>query len=283
MNEAVLIALPAFNEGDHIGSMVIRAKQFGQILVVDDGSSDDSVKVAEFVGAEVIRHEANKGYGATIKHILREASRKGCDVLVILDADGQHNAQEIPNLVSSILEGYDLVIGSRNQREIPKYRYVGQKILSFFTNSVSSGKIKDTQSGFRAFSRKAIESLQLKEDGMAISSEMSAEALRIGLRVKEVPVSVKYTNDGSTLNPIYQGGNTLTRIIVMISNRKPLLFFGGGGITAVLIGFFVGVTGYRMFTINSILPVGTMLASVSLLIIGILSIFTGIILNAVKK
>jgi hypothetical protein len=98
-----------------------------------------------------------------------------------------------------------------------------------------------------------------------------------------VPISIKYTKDGSTLNPVVQGSSTLARIIVMISKRRPLLFFGiGGGIISTT-GFLAGIKGYQMFISSEILPVGTMLLAVLLLIIGILSTFTGIILNAIQK
>jgi len=275
--------MPAFNEGDHIGSMIVRARKFGKVLVFDDNSSDDTIKIAESLNTEVIKHDTHLGYGGIIKDIFSEASMREFDCLIILDSDAQHNPEDIPELVRPIVGGYDLVIGSRNKNEIPKFRYVGQRVLAFFTNLISKNKINDTQSGFRAYSKKAVESLKLEENGMAISSEIGEAASRIGLKIKEVPISVKYTNDSSTLNPIYQGGNTLTRVVVMISKRRPLLFFGCGGAALLVIGLVVGLNGYRMFIANDVLPVGSMLLSVLFVIIGILSIFTGIMLNAVKR
>jgi glycosyltransferase involved in cell wall biosynthesis len=276
--------MPVYNEESYIGTMVIKCKGYAdEVLVVDDGSADDSIRVATLAGATVIRNGKNMGYGATIKHILSEARARTFDALVILDADTQHDPRDIPGLVKPILDGYDLVIGCRNIKDIPRYRVIGGKVLSLFTNVLTKEKVSDTQSGFRAYSMKAVRELELNENGMALSSEMVSEAAKKNLKITEAPISIKYTKDSSTLNPVVQGGNTLARILVMISKRKPLLFFGVGGGVVTAIGVFAGIMGYEMFSSNQVLPVGTILLSVMFLIIGILSIFTGIILNALRK
>ena len=280
----VIAALPAFNEASYVGSVVLLARKYvDEVLVFDDGSQDATVEVARLASATVIINDKNIGYGANIQNIIREGKQRNVDVLVLLDADSQHDPKDIPNMIKPVMEGYDLVIGSRNTKQIPFYRRIGQKTLSAFTNRINKSNVKDTQSGFRAFSRKALTLLSLKENGMAVSSEMCSEAVRLGLNIIEVPISVKYTKDGSTLNPIYQGSNSLARVIVMISKRRPLMFFGGGGFIVLIIGLLVGLQGYQMFLANKLLPIGTVLASVMLVIIGILSVFTGIILNAMVK
>ena len=284
MNDKILVALPAFNEGDYISSVIIRAKRYvSDIMVVDDGSSDDTVEIAWGAGAEVVEHQKNQGYGATIKTILEEAKTRQVDVLVILDADGQHNPSDIPNMIKAIQDGNDLAIGYRDRDSIPRYRKIGQGTISLFTRAISGSKVKDTQSGFRAFSKKAIEILDLKQMGMAISSEMTAEAARRKLKIIEVPISVKYTKDSSTINPVVQGVDTLTRVIIMISERKPLLFFGVSGILSVIGGIYLGIKTYNMMGESGILPIGTTLESVLLMMIGMLCIFTGIILNAMSR
>jgi glycosyltransferase involved in cell wall biosynthesis len=283
-HNSIIVAMPVYNEESYIGTMVIKCKGYAdEVLVVDDGSADDSIRVATLAGATVIRNGKNMGYGATIKHILSEARARTFDALVILDADTQHDPRDIPGLVKPILDGYDLVIGCRNIKDIPRYRVIGGKVLSLFTNVLTKEKVSDTQSGFRAYSMKAVRELELNENGMALSSEMVSEAAKKNLKITEAPISIKYTKDSSTLNPVVQGGNTLARILVMISKRKPLLFFGVGGGVVTAIGVFAGIMGYEMFSSNQVLPVGTILLSVMFLIIGILSIFTGIILNALRK
>ncbi len=213
-NPRVIVEMPAFNEEKYIYMMVKKAKEYAdEVVVLNDGSTDDTAKLAEKAGAVIISHNKNMGYGVTIQDIIKEARKKQFDAFVIMDADTQHSPEDIPNLVKPILEGYDLAIGSRNQKDVPGWRYVGGRILSVFTCLLARGKIADTQCGFRAFSPKAINLLDLKENGMAISSEMVVKAMVSGLKIKEVPISIRYTEDSSTHNPVYQGFYTLWRIM----------------------------------------------------------------------
>lgn len=217
----IIVALPAYNEGHYIDVLVAKAQKYAdEVIVINDGSEDRTAVIARQAGATVVSHKNNMGYGMAIQTILAEARKRAFDVLVLLDADTQHNPDEIPCLIEPILEGYDLVIGTRSRKDIPPYRYVGQKVLSLFTNILSGKKIEDTQSGFRAFSKKAVAELQPREKGMAISSEVVAEAIKRNLKIAEVLVSVRYTKDGSTMNPVVQGFYTLYRIIIMIAKRN---------------------------------------------------------------
>lgn len=121
----VIAAMPAYNEEKYIGSMVLQLRQYAEeVIVVDDGSIDRTSKIAGLAGATVVRHPQNKGYGSAIQSILAEAKKRNPDVLVILDADSQHNPDEVPYLVKAIAEGADVVIGSRKTQGnvIPAYR-----------------------------------------------------------------------------------------------------------------------------------------------------------------
>ena len=278
----ILVAMPAYNEEKYIGSLVLKARQYGdEVLVVDDGSTDYTAEIARLAGATVIRHKENKGYGAAIQSILAEAKRKAPDVLVLLDADSQHNPEDIPCLVKSISEGSDLVIGSRKLQKgnIPLYRRIGQKVLSYSSYILSKEKLSDSESGFRVFSRKAVTVLELRENGMAVSAETIATAAEKGLRITEVPISITYTEDGSTLNPIRHGFGVLGRILSLISERRPLFFFGLGGGILVILGIIAGARVLHILSVDGTMPVGTALVSVLLLTIGMFSIFTGIILH----
>ena len=278
----ILVAIPAYNEERYIGSVILKAQQYAdEVIVLDDGSIDGTSEIARLAGATVMRHEENKGYGAAIQSLLAEAKKKNPDILVLLDADSQHNPEDIPPLIEPILEGFDLVVGSREQQrvKIPAYRRIGQRVLSYLSGILSRKKLSDSESGFRVFSKKAITVLEPRENGMAVSAETIADAAEKGLKITEVPISIAYTEDGSTLNPIRHGLGVLARILAMISERRPLFFFGlGGGILATL-GLIAGVMTLNILSAGGIMPTGTALLSVLLLTIGVFSIFTGIILH----
>jgi glycosyltransferase involved in cell wall biosynthesis len=285
MADKIIVAMPAYNEESYIGTMVLKcAKYADEVYVVDDGSTDSTVEIATLAGAKIISNGKHMGLGVSVQNMLNEASKiEGLEALVMLDSDTQHLPEDIPNMLAPIAKGYDLILGSRNPKSIPFIRYVGNKILSLSSNYASNIKIKDTQCGFRCLSKKAIDSLVLKEKGMSVLAEMISESVKNNLKIIEVPISVKYTKDGSTFNPIQMGGTILSRIVYMISKRKPLTFFGIGGGIAVALGLLAGVIGYYNFMGNQVIPIGTFLVAMLLMIVGILSVFTGIMLNAIKR
>ncbi|MFC2014552.1 glycosyltransferase family 2 protein [Chloroflexota bacterium] len=282
----IIVGMPAFNEGKYIGSIILQARQHADaVVVVDDGSTDHTATVAELAGATMVRHGENKGYGSAIQSLFSSAEKQNADVLVILDADSQHNPDEIPSLVKAVSEGADVVIGSRKMQgnHIPSYRRVGQKVLSTMTHIASRNKMGDTESGFRAYSRKAIASLKLKENGMAISSEIISESAAKGLLITEVPISVTYTGDGSTLNPVVHGVGVLSRILVMISERRPLLFFGFFGTLSIILGLIAGIMVISIVSTQQVLRTGTALLSMLLITAGLSTLFTGVILDILKR
>lgn len=282
----VIVGTPAYNEEKYIGTVILQARQHAdKVIVVDDGSTDRTYKVAELAGATVIRHESNRGYGNAVRTILAEAKTLDADVLIILDADSQHNPDEIPSLVEAVAEGYDVVIGSREKQKhmIPRYRRMGQKVLGGLTNLLSGEKITDTESGFRAYSRKAVNELELKETGMAISSEIIKSAAAKKMRIKEVPISVSYTGDGSSLNPVSHGVSIFRRLVQMISEERPLLFFGLFGSILIIAGVIMGILVARAMWVYQVLQTGTALISIMLITIGVLTFFTGIILSVLTR
>jgi glycosyltransferase involved in cell wall biosynthesis len=281
----VLAGIAAYNEARYIGSILLQARQYvDEVIVVDDGSKDNTAKIAELAGATVIRHDKNRGKGAAIQSILAEAKRRNPDILILLDADSQHDPNEIPSLIKAILEGSDLVIGSREAQKgkTPTYRRIGQKVLLRSTRLLTKNRLSDSESGFRALSPKAIDELELKEHGFAIESEMISDAADKNLKLAEVPISNIYTRDGSTFNPVKHGLGVLSRIIVMISQRRPLFFFGLAGGALLLIGLIIGIRVLHIATTTGNLAIGSAVLTALFIIAGILSIFTGIILNSLS-
>lgn len=283
----IIVGMPAYNEARYLGSVILRSKQYAdEVIIVDDGSTDQTASVARLAGATVVKHEHNRGYGSSIRTLLSEVKKRDADVLVVLDADSQHNPDEIPRLVQGVNDGADIVIGSREMQEnkIAGYRRLGQKFLSRMTNIASRKRLTDTESGFRAYSKKAIATLELKETGMAISSEIISEAASRDLKIVEVPISVAYNRDGSTLNPVRHGVGVFNRILVMISERRPLLFFSIFGGIFLAAGLATGIMVLQIYYFGSTLfATGLALVSILFITIGILSLFTGILLNVVSK
>jgi glycosyltransferase involved in cell wall biosynthesis len=282
----IIAGIPAYNESDHITDIVLDARKYvDEVVVIDDGSSDDTAEKAAQAGAVLVRHPYNRGYGASIQDIFTEARKRNPDVLVILDADGQHDPHEIPHLVKPVLDGYDFVVGSRQKQsgKIPLYRRMGQRFILGSVKMLTPHQLTDSECGFRAFSRRAVNSLDLKEEGMAISAETVAEAARKRLKTTEVPVTAIYHKDSSTLNPFSHGLSVITRIIVMISERRPLFFFGLAGLVLFALGLGAGIFALNLYTRFAEVSVGWALIAAFFIIIGIFCIFTGLILHTMSS
>jgi glycosyltransferase involved in cell wall biosynthesis len=283
----IIAAIPCFNEERFIGSVVLKVKKYvDKVVVVDDGSTDASVEVASDAGAIVHSHDGNKGYGAAVRTALSRGRELGADVLVIIDGDGQHDGSDIPRLVKPVLDGEaDVVIGSRFLGEassVPLYRRLGQRILNVATNVGSGRKLSDSQSGFRAYSSKALNTLNLTENGMSVSSEMQFAIASKGLRVAEVAIQVSYA-DKAKRNPLGHGVSVLSRVLVLLSLREPMVLFGIPGLLLLGGGLALGLRVLDIWGKSQALAMGTLLGAILLCLTGVLALFAALMLQSMKE
>jgi len=279
----IIAALPAYNEERSIAKMVLGCKKYvDKVVVVDDGSTDATAEIAEALGAYVVRHPTNMGYGAALRNCFETARELGADKMVIIDADGQHDPGEIPKLLEPLNRGMDLVIGSRflhgNDESIPGYRKVGMKVLDAATNIAGEIRVSDSQSGFRAYGKRAIERIRIHGNDMSAGSEILLQIKEHDLKFEEVEIGCSYDGETSTHNPIHHGLEVLASIMRYISQRHPLAFFGIPGMLSLLCGIYLGTIVLYRFNTTRNLAIGTALLTAIFLLTGIFSLFTGIIL-----
>jgi glycosyltransferase involved in cell wall biosynthesis len=279
----IIVGIPAFNEEKNIAVVITQLKKIvDKIIVCNDGSTDLTSKIAEELGVIVINHEKNLGYGAAIRSIFLKSKDLDGDILVTFDADGQHRVDDINKVINPIINGKsDLVIGSRfldeSEKEVPRYRKVGIKVITKITNATIKKQLTDSQSGFRAYSKKVLTELNPSDAGMGISTEILIKASSKNFRISEVPIKITYSENTSTHNPISQGSSVIISTIKYTSIEHPLKFYGIPSLIFFIIGlsFTYAATQYyaeigRLNTNLTIVAAGTVLIAVVLLITGIL-------------
>lgn len=285
----VIVAIPCYNEEIAIGTVVLKSLQHADhVVVIDDGSKDKTTEIARMAGAEVVVHETNQGKGAGIRDAFRYAEAAGADILVLIDGDGQHNPDEIPALIEPILKGEaDMVNGSRflvkGEHNVPKYRRVGQEVLTIATTAGGSSGITDSQNGFRAFHKRTFGVFTFQQNGMAVESEMLMDAAKANLKIKEVQINVRYDVAGSTYNPITHGFSVLGSIIQLISQKRPLLFFCVPGTIMLFVGMGLLFLVLTIFNDTHNFAIGYTMLGMLGTIIGTFSVFTGLTLASIQS
>jgi glycosyltransferase involved in cell wall biosynthesis len=285
-----IACIPAYNEDKTIAGVILLAnKHVDKVIVCDDGSTDMTALIAENLNAEVVRHEYRMGYGATIQTLFRRAKELNADVMVTLDADGQHDPEDIPKVTQPIMDrSSDLVIGSRfleeTNEEVPPYRRFGINVITKLAGKAAGDNFSDSQSGFRAYGKKAIDNLALNEDHMGISAEILLKAKKQGLRITETAVACRYKDlETSTHGPLIHGADVIMSIIRLVVEDRPLFFLGIPGFISLLIGTVFGVWLLRIYTIQHRMVTNIALASIVFILIGFFAIFTAITLYAILR
>jgi len=279
----IIVGIPAFNEEKNIAAIITKLSDITDtIIVCNDGSSDLTSDIAEKMGAFVINHEKNLGYGAAIRSIFLKAKELNGDILVTFDADGQHRIEDVEKVTKPIIDQeVDLVIGSRfldeSEKEVPQYRKVGIKVITKITNASIKKQLTDSQSGFRAYSKKVLAELNPSELGMGISTEILIKASSKNFRITEVPIKILYAGDTSTHNPVSHGSSVILSTIKYTSIEHPLKFYGIPSMILFIIGIsftYLSAEYYaeigRLNTNLTIIAAGTVLIAVVLLITSIL-------------
>ena len=278
----ITIGIPAYNEEKNIASIITKLKKItDSIIVCDDGSSDMTTEISKNLGAIVISHEKNMGYGVAINSIFQKSKEMNVDLLVTFDADGQHRVEDIEKVVEPIKNNdADLVIGSRfldKKSDVPNYRKIGIKVITQVTNVSIKKKLTDSQSGFRAYNKQVLSQISPSEVGMGISTEILIKSSSKGLRITEVPITILYSGDTSTHNPISHGTSVLISTIKFTSIEHPLKFYGIPAIIFLIIGStftYLAIQYYveigRLNTNLTVIGAGAILIGLVLLIAAIL-------------
>ena len=283
----ITIGIPAYNEEKNIAGIISKLKKYtDSIIVCDDGSSDLTGDISEQLGAIVIKHSKNRGYGAAINSLFLKAKELESDVFLTLDADGQHRIEDIPIVTDPIIKNeVDLVIGSRfldtKSEEMPNYRKVGIKIITKITNLSIKEKLTDSQSGFRSYSRKALQEITPTDDGMGVSTEILIKASNLGLKVAEVPIKVNYSGETSTHDPVSHGTSVILSTIKFTSIHNPLKFYGIPAIIFLIIGLSFVAWTVQIYTESQQIITNVSLIGIGCVVIGTVFLMTAVILFSI--
>ena len=283
----IAIGLPAFNEEKNIASIITQLKKkYKLIIVCDDGSSDLTAAISEEMGAVVVKHKKNLGYGAAIRSLFLKASELNCDILVTFDSDGQHKISDIENVIKPIQnKEANIVIGSRFlgnvEGTLPTYRKLGIKAITNLVNSSTGNKITDSQSGFRGYDKTTLEKIIPSDSGMGVSTEILIKANKHNFKIIEIPITILYQEDISSQQTLSHGTSVILSTMKFISIEHPLKFYGIPGILFLAIGLFFIVWTIQEFTISGSIITNISIIAIGSIILGSILTMTSILLYSV--
>jgi len=283
------VCIPAYNEENTINDMVKQCLvHVDKVIVCDDGSNDQTLSNAKEAGAFVISHKKNLGKGAAMKSLFQESKKLNPNVMVTIDGDGQFLPKEIPKLIEPIIEeNCDVVIGYRfdKKNEMPYYRKIGNVVLDKITNAASALPFRDTQSGFRAYSKKAIDKIKITSDGFGADSEILVDASRKDLKITEKKVTVIYDTGGQTSkkNPVRHSGDVVISLIDLIAVERPLKYIGIPGIILLIFGIAYSIVVIAIFNDTRYFSIPSTLVALGSLIIGLMLVLMSAVLFAIQR
>jgi glycosyltransferase involved in cell wall biosynthesis len=220
----ICVVIPSYNEAREIARLVSGVRKQGlDVLVVDDGSTDETVKLAEGAGAKVLSNVTNHGKGTSLIRGFNHALQNGFDAVIAMDGDGQHLPEDIPNfLVKAEHSDSGIFIGNRmdKPKNMPWYRLVTNRAMSSFISAVTGQHIPDTQCGFRLLKKEVLERMDLKTSNYEIESEMLIKAARAGFRIESVPISTVYSGEKSKINPFVDTLRFIKYVIKELITRR---------------------------------------------------------------
>lgn len=287
----IVACIPAYNEEYTIGKVVLKAMKYvDKVIVCDDGSTDMTGEIAEKLGAVVIKHKKNLGKGYSLRDLLLEAEKFNPDIVVTLDADDQHDADEIPLLVNALMENKaDVAIGSRylksSKTDMPRYRVLGLRIVNAVARRIVRSDLKDTQSGFRAFTGEALRVLKnTRSDGYGVESEQINLAMREGLKIVEVPVTIRYKGleKTSKKNPVTQAAEIMATLVSLRILERPLLYLGVPGAALLAVGVLSGAYLFSIFNSFRYFSIPIALITLGAFIVGAILTVTSLILYSIR-
>jgi len=279
----IAIGIPAYNEEKNVASIIVKLEKLThQIIVCNDGSTDLTEDIAKKMGAIIVNHPKNLGYGAAIRSLFLKARDLEVDVLITFDADGQHRVEDINAVLEPIKNGdADIVIGSRFLKDeagkgLPGYRKIGIKTITTLTAASIEDELTDSQSGFRAYTKKALQEITPSDYGMGVSTEILIKANKKGLKIREVPIEILYEGQTSKHNPVSHGLSVILSTMKFISIEHPLRFYGIPGVIFLAIGLF-----FIVWTLQAFSETRQIITNISLIGIGSIILSTILMMTAI--
>lgn len=279
--------IPAYDNGSAIGGVVAEAaRHVDAVIVCDDGSSDGTAARAQESGATVLLHGKNRGKGAALRTLFEKARQMGADRACTIDGDGQFDPSEIPRLLGAQKDsGADIVVGYRfdDRTEMPRYRRLGNRFFDKMTNMAVDVSVRDTQSGFRVYSKRALEQVTFKSDGFAADSEIIIDAARRGLSMSEQKITVTYGGGAiHSQNPVSHGYGIFSTLLEHVVIRHPLKLLGIPGLVLFVLGIGYSAVVISIFNDIGYFSVPSTLVALGALVCGLILLFMSVVLYAIR-